>query len=1208
MPPAPPSIFTVGFSLVDLTSGGVTTNDEIDYAKLKGCTFVRLVFGWEQLQPVLLGPLNSGVLTEITNVVAYCQTIGLQCWLDCHNYGRFTPVGSPTQWAFGGGTLPTDSGVLTTAHFNSLWTQIAAAMAPYIGTVKYDLINEPHDLVGDGPTWTTFAESCRAAIRSIDTVTEIIINGYHFSNTYNWAGFNPDIHTITDAPYNNITFSGHMYPDPDDSGGGNGYDADHCIAIGDLLDPGAPLDTNTGVKRLTPFFQWATQHGKRINIGESGIAATFGVPDNLFWFTQGKKTIDFCQANNVPFCAWAGGKLWGAYAYSLQPGAWLSNASIVDSEQWALLGQYTGVQSPVYFLSGPSRGTTGSPSSNFTLSYRGWLPAGAIITPSDTLLDGTSASGSFTPASLTLAAATYNPTGVFTYTASATDTIVISVTNNKGLTDPAPVGYATIADDFISAPNTSSVVGLRRLIAYYIGPAIRLILPSDGVTQRDFFFNPRGDLPRQAIQDWAGSRLVKIARIYSQNGNAAGDYIPILASQFYTPSLSNPPSLTLVNAAGYPEVTVASGQWMGTQSNSSGKGLITLIARANITTGLVLSQDNFTYQFRLGGIFEVGPNGGGGSVSFGALSGYELLGGTYSSLYSTNNIKGFVNGSNIGSASVAGFTFAPASSDTFINAFRFGGQDLSGAWQWEVIDFDELSTTLMGTIATHDATYYSTSLPDSLTGVAPTITGAGARGCIVSKTSKPFLGVTISDTNGGGATDSVTITLTGSSGGALTGTGLSGSGPYTIASASAASVTTTLQGLTFTPSGTVGQTETLTVLVNSSAGSSVTSSATIVTVQAVAAAETPFAAPVGTFTPINLKGVNISDADVNYPANGVSGRFAYIYPQAEELSYFSGKGMGLIRVGVVAQRFQPVSYGPLDPAAFIRSDGFVGRADEQAANAWAAAGTQTNLTALKAVLDQAFSLGMYVLIDLHNGGQMFDTQNNISRIPGTDTEFFPILTDWWVRMVTKFKNYPNARWGLFNEPESGTAAQWQAGAASVASAIAAVTTTQAIHFQGVDFDKAGSWTSTGNAAAWASYTPPAGISKVMELHQYLNAADDGAHSDVVVGSGSTYLDRSPGGLATTWARAHGWSLFLGETGWSANDSQPSGGVPSTEGGAIMSYMTTNNDVWIGWSYWLGGSVAFENNPAASIFTVVPTGYPSGPFTDTNQMSILVANL
>ncbi len=94
----------------------------------------------------------------------------------------------------------------------------------------------------------------------------------------------------------------------------------------------------------------------------------------------------------------------------------------------------------------------------------------------------------------------------------------------------------------------------------------------------------------------------------------------------------------------------------------------------------------------------------------------------------------------------------------------------------------------------------SAAVVDTLGSVAPTITGTRAGQTTTSETSiNPFNGVTVGDLNVG-ATDTLTITLSGA-GGTLSGTGLSGSnGTYTL-SGSAATITAELDALVFTPTG-----------------------------------------------------------------------------------------------------------------------------------------------------------------------------------------------------------------------------------------------------------------------------------------------------------------------------------------------------------------------------------------------------------------------
>jgi endoglucanase len=771
-------------------------------------------------------------------------------------------------------------------------------------------------------------------------------------------------------------------------------------------------------------------------------------------------------------------------------------------------------------------------------------------------------------------------------------------------------GSSVSLGNFATATHVSNIYALRKIYPTYSGPAIRLQRASDSA-QMDFNFNAAGNLPRQAIQDWATSRSIAIAIIYDQSPSA---------NHLDTSSMGAAPILTLVNSLGYPEVTVAAGEYMISNSPSSGQGLQTVIARMNATSGVLLSQDIFSLQFRmLSNAYLVAPNSGGTSVSLGSNTGWANLAGSFSDLYSTNNVNGFQNGSLVASSSVAAFTFAPAGGGTEfdVNHFRFGGQDYIGSWQEIIVTYDELTPTVIGNFNTTDNTYYSTTLPDPLSALPPQIAGAGPTVTVVGKSNMPFIhgggapstfqsvNVTVADV---GNTDSATLTLSGSAGGTLTGTGLSGSGPYTLASATPATITSELQSIVYNPgSATATQTETITLLVTSSSTALSTDANTVITVKAVAPAETAFAAPSGTFTPINYKGVNISGAEFTYPS---SSQYNYIYPENTNTAYWGGKGMGLIRMPIHQLRLQPDVYGPLDPVSFVRNstncprlaspDGLVGRCDEPAQSAFATSGTQTNLTAMKAVIDYAFSQNMYVMIDDHLFGQVNDTLLNYSIIyPGISSEATAQLVDFWTRMATKFKNYPNVIFDVMNEPNVQTAAQWFTAQTAVNTAIASVTTAQLVMIEGTCYTGGHSWVSCGNSTAWAGYTPPAGLQVAYEMHEYLDSDFSGTHA-ACAGNGS-----APMTAATSWAVTNSVKIFIGETGWSQDSSCP------PDATNLFNYFSANevsaSGPYMGWSYWVGGDSAFYS-PTSYILSAVPSGYPSGPFTDNPQTSILVSHL
>lgn len=1277
--PSPPSgSFSVGIDLVGAQAQFPTfaTTAQINYhanrlhGSLNPTPKFRFAIGWSQtnndqqfnpnnhlvgIQPVAFGALDTtstvyngpagngtSYVAQMNHVISDVMVAGGQVLIDIHTFG-----GGP------GGDV--GSGACPFSCFADLWGKIAdyyVHTRPDLlpGIYGFDLMNE----------WG-FIDSAIAFNGNQAAITSSRANGYtgriyyegvNFTSAWNWTSGqgqsfdNSNLYQLVD-PLNNLLPSSHMYPDPDDSGSVNPQSFAYSVAIATAGSAPTGLNVNPtiGVTRTSREFQpWTVQHSLRPHIGEFGTSNDNpwrgGAFDYADWNIITRNLLTYLQANNIEINLWASGNGpagYGpnGYAYSLDPfnvdlsGNYDFTATGVQEPIWAVLDVFTGyagAQPTAYALFQPGLvtpalyTTVGSPSQPFTIYYGGKITSPVTITPHDTLADFTTgAGGTFTPATITLTAGD-NALATFTYTPSQAATIAISTTNNRGWSDPPRIGISSTTDNFATLPNTSNICDLRRVKTTYIGPAVREIA-ADGVSQQDFYFNNRGDLPRQALYDYAASTTPKIVRIYSQNGNPASDCIPLNFSSggFYTPGLGNPPLLNL-NPTGYPEVSVASTQWMGTQSASNGQGLLTLISRVN-GTSVFLSQSNFNTQFRMATTsgFDVAPNAPDSFVSFGAVPGYNNLAGTYSNLYGTNNQKAYVNGSVVGQASPGQFTFAPAASDTFINGFRFGGQNFVGAWTSQIITFDEASSGVVSAFNSSDVAYYSTPLPDTfVTGNLPPVVSntPAAQTTVLAHFFPPFgmgpngatnTGTVVTDPNPGG-TDSAVITITGDAGATITGSGITGSNPYTIASTTPATLTSVLQLLQYQSSSSVGTVGTISLIVTSSSTHFATVNTTV-TVGAVVA-ETAFAAPVGcTFTPPTYaKGVNISDGQITYPADGTPNRtrFNYIYPQAAELSYFASQGMTAIRFPTTAPRLQPFPYRPFDPPAITRvQDGFVGRVDEQAVNAFASVGTQTNLTAIKALLDQACSLNIYVLLEPHDFGGIFDTRIGTSRMIGVDAEGTAMSRDWWTRFSTLWKNYPNAVFQEMNEPTGMTATQWQTAAALITSDIAAVTTSHIVMVQGVHFDGCLDWVTDGSGAAWAAYSPPAGLSVVYECHQYLDSGNSG-QSPVCAGTGSSRMTDF-----NNWLIANSRQGFVGEFGWSAQASCMTSATTG-DGPTFLAFLSANDAHYFGWTWWLGGSSAFEGTwqaPAAALAsTIVPVGYPSGPFTPAPQLQTLINNL
>jgi hypothetical protein len=90
--------------------------------------------------------------------------------------------------------------------------------------------------------------------------------------------------------------------------------------------------------------------------------------------------------------------------------------------------------------SGPSFGTVGVPSSNFTVTVVGGMISGTLTAMMSDAANG----GTFTPTTVTITEGSRSAT--FTYTAVSTGVKTLSMTNNGGLTDPDPLSFTAVAE------------------------------------------------------------------------------------------------------------------------------------------------------------------------------------------------------------------------------------------------------------------------------------------------------------------------------------------------------------------------------------------------------------------------------------------------------------------------------------------------------------------------------------------------------------------------------------------------------------------------------------------------------------------------------------------------------------------------------------------------------------------------------------------
>ena len=504
---------------------------ECAYYHSKNLNTWRLAFTWSGIQPTLGGSLNSTYVGYMQNVVRQAGLVGACVILDMHNFGGYPGLG-----AIG------SSGGPTRAQFAGVWGLISAQFAGMSGLCGYEPQNEPANMP-TGAEWPADAQAAITAIRANDTNATIYIDGDSYATAANWlnnlsspvaCGYsstsplsdgNNGLKNLTD-PNNKLVFAAHGYPDYNSSGSfpvyGStvntncsttvpntqctvGQDSFQCAqAMGNQL-LGTALTTNVLVDNWTSWVNWCKTsldpngHHIKCWMGETAAPS-----DNANWNTVLNNGINFLQQNGILFTYWSAGPF-ASGTYGVYPSG-LGTATIIDKPKMAVLTKYSNAYSPTtYQISGAARGTAGV-AANFSISYNGYVAKAFTIT----LNDG-GAGGTISPSSITCSVG-FNCSGSFTVTESTSNVFAISATNSGGLTNPAAIGYSTIADQFssagLSASQISNVISLgRKIYAPYIGNAVTLRRGYDGATKSFGFTSNALNAPinSAAIFAWNGT-------------------------------------------------------------------------------------------------------------------------------------------------------------------------------------------------------------------------------------------------------------------------------------------------------------------------------------------------------------------------------------------------------------------------------------------------------------------------------------------------------------------------------------------------------------------------------------------------------------------------------------------------------------------------------------------------------------------------------
>ena len=201
------------------------------------------------------------------------------------------------------------------------------------------------------------------------------------------------------------------------------------------------------------------------------------------------------------------------------------------------------------------------------------------------------------------------------------------------------------------------------------------------------------------------------------------------------------------------------------------------------------------------------------------------------------------------------------------------------------------------------------------------------------------------------------------------------------------------------------------------------------------------------------------------------------------------------------------------------------------------------------------------------------------------------FADFWRRLAEHYAANPKVIFGLMNEPHDMATELWLTSANAAIAAIRAASATNLVLVPGNGWTGAHSWSAsyygTPNADAMVGVVDPMD-NFAFEMHQYLDSNSSGTED--ACASATIGAERMQ--EATAWLGQNGYKAFLGEFGGGRNatcyDAMDN----------LLTYLETNDDVWLGWTYWAAGPWWGDY-----MFSIEPEGGQDRP-----QMDVLEPHL
>ncbi|MEO5804648.1 MAG: glycoside hydrolase family 5 protein, partial [Verrucomicrobiota bacterium] len=309
------------------------------------------------------------------------------------------------------------------------------------------------------------------------------------------------------------------------------------------------------------------------------------------------------------------------------------------------------------------------------------------------------------------------------------------------------------------------------------------------------------------------------------------------------------------------------------------------------------------------------------------------------------------------------------------------------------------------------------------------------------------------------------------------------------------------------------------------------------------------------YTGVNLFGAEFGEQ--NLPGIYISD---YVYPNQTEVDYFRGKGMNVIRLPFRWERLQRTNNANLDPTELGRLNSFVAATTAK---------------------------GVFVILDPHNFARYYpnprsDFQGATNGLLGTTVPYAD-FGNFWSRIASIYKTNDHVIFNLMNEPANMLTEHWLDAANTAIAAIRATGSTNLILVPGNGYTGAwtwfANWYGTPNAQAMLNIVD-SGNNYAYDVHQYLDSDGSGTSSNI--GYAAIGADRLAG--FTQWLKDNNRKGFLGE--FAVAESTIGNGIGDEAISNILTHITVNADVWLGWTWWAAGpyftSYMFSLEPVGGV--------------------------